>query len=186
MPSSSNQQAQVTGTPVDAAVAAASRITSNILTRDAKVHAIIGGQALKLLGNDRRTSVGMKARQIMFFETNCYRTWTSWWIDQRLKLEQDCFNWIADTPSIQLINWFSKRSVNELSHQGFINSLSRPCTDIINVGMFRLRQLTKEQEGGWGMPISIYMIRMQCSIPCISPCSVLSPAYNHTSNVATG
>jgi hypothetical protein len=64
--------------------------------------------------------------------------------------------------------------------------MSRPCTDIINVGMFRLRQLTKEQEGGWGMPISIYMIGMQCSTPCISPCSVLSPAYKHASNVATG
>ena len=64
--------------------------------------------------------------------------------------------------------------------------MSRPCTDIINMGMFRLRQLTKEQEGGWGMPISIYMIRMQCSTPCISPCSVLSPADNHASNVATG
>ena len=81
MPSSSsqpNQQAQVTGSQVDAAVAAASRITSNILTQDAKVHAIIGGQALKLLGNDRRTSVCMKAHQIVFFVTNCYRTWTSW------------------------------------------------------------------------------------------------------------
>ncbi len=125
MPSSSsqpNQQAQVTGSQVDAAVAAASRITSNILTQDAKVHAIIGGQALKLLGNDRRTSVCMKAHQIVFFVTNCYRTWTSWWIDQRLKLEQDCFNWMTDTPSILLTNWVSKRSVNELSHKGFINS----------------------------------------------------------------
>ena len=57
---------------------------------------------------------------------------------------------------------------------------------MFNEGRFRLRQLTKEQEGGWGMPISIYMIRMQSSIPYISLCSVLSPAYNHTSNVATG
>ena len=52
-----------------AAVAAASRITSNILTWDAKVHAIIGGQALKLIGNDRRTSVCIKAHQIILFVT---------------------------------------------------------------------------------------------------------------------
>ncbi len=93
-----------------------------ILTQNAKVHAIIEKQTLKLLENDRRTLICMKAYQIVFFVTNCYRTWTFWWINQRLKLEQDCFNWMINTLLILLTNWVSKRSVNELSHKDFINS----------------------------------------------------------------
>ena len=46
--------------------------------------------------------------------------------------------------------------------------LLRPCTDLFNMGRFRLRQLTKEQEGGWEISILIYVIYMLCSIPSIS------------------
>ena len=120
--SQSTQQAEPIGSQIDASVAAASLTASALLTRDGKAHAIIGGQAVRLLGNSRRTRVCVEAHHNVFFVTNCYRMWTSWWMDQRLKLGQDWFNWITDSPSILTTNWFLKRSVNELSHKGFINS----------------------------------------------------------------
>ena len=74
MPSSSSQQDPPSGLQIDAAVAAASYATSTILTRDAKVHTVIGGYALRLLGNKRRTKVCIEAHQIVISVTDCCRT----------------------------------------------------------------------------------------------------------------
>ena len=120
--SQSTQQAEPIGSQIDASLAAASFTASALLTRDEIAHAIIGGQAVRLLGNSRRTMVCLEAPHSELFVNNCFRTWTSWWMDQRLKLEHDWFNWITDSPSILATNWFLKRSVHELSHKDFTNS----------------------------------------------------------------
>ncbi|KAI4153000.1 MAG: hypothetical protein L6R39_001694 [Caloplaca ligustica] len=53
--SSSGPQAESLGLAIDASVAAASAAASAILTQEGKPHAVIGGQAVKLLGHSRRT-----------------------------------------------------------------------------------------------------------------------------------
>lgn len=75
MPSSSTKQAESTGSQIVASVTAASLTTSALLTRDGIAHAIIGGQAVRLLGSSRRTQVWMEAHHInivVFSAANSY------------------------------------------------------------------------------------------------------------------
>ncbi|KAI4125347.1 MAG: hypothetical protein LQ338_004306 [Usnochroma carphineum] len=53
--SQSPQQAESIGSQIDASVAAAAFAVSALLTQDGKAHAVIGGQAVRLLGNRRLT-----------------------------------------------------------------------------------------------------------------------------------
>jgi len=67
MASSSSQstlQAQSTGSQIDASVAAASLTATALLTQSGEAHALIGGQAVRLLGSTRKTLVRMEARQV--------------------------------------------------------------------------------------------------------------------------
>lgn len=82
--SSSGPQAESLGLAIDASVAAASAAASAILTQEGKPHAVIGGQAVKLLGHSRRTRVCMEAHRVVFTVTNLCRTLTFWWMNQRL------------------------------------------------------------------------------------------------------
>lgn len=56
-PGSSQSTQQPNGSQIDVSVAAASLAASALLAQDGKAYAIIGGQAARLLGNDRRTFV---------------------------------------------------------------------------------------------------------------------------------